>query len=182
MISTCNSIPIGQAETRQKDVREMEIRSDGQHIDEKYIAAGAAADSHLELDHSKRFFDSKEEIARRFELSFMEYGLDKLPQYEKLNQRLSQLSDAVSEKELKEKLVRQSRTEAEKVRLFVEQAVSEVEKVAQQQLCDAAKRLEAAEIALATQTKRLRCKHEEVIMRNPNHGNDKKATQAVRKK
>ncbi|VDL98545.1 unnamed protein product [Schistocephalus solidus] len=120
------------------------------------------------------------EIARRFEISFIECGLDQVPQYEKLNQRLNELSDAVSEKEVKEKLAQQSRTEAEKVRLCVEQAVSGVKNLAQRQLCDAARRLEAAEIALAAQTKQLHCKNEEVIRRNFKDGCQDKASQATR--
>nr|VZI13864.1 unnamed protein product [Spirometra erinaceieuropaei] len=41
------------------------------------------------------------ETARRLELSFIEYGLNQVPQYEKLNQRLTELSDFVSEKDRK---------------------------------------------------------------------------------
>ncbi|KAL7059616.1 hypothetical protein AAHC03_013377 [Spirometra sp. Aus1] len=192
------------------------------------------------------------ETARRLELSFIEYGLNQVPQYEKLNQRLTELSDFVSEKdrkirtligerdeyinlhsvmqnniqegekrttdlqkgiddakerlrqltteysllkedyelqikrgyekekqikELKEQLLQQSRAEADKVRLFVKQAVSEVQKLAQQQLSDAAKRLEAAEIALETQAKRLRCNHEGISIRKLIEGGHEKASQ-----
>ncbi|BHF68882.1 hypothetical protein SprV_0301192300 [Sparganum proliferum] len=120
------------------------------------------------------------ETARLLELSFIEYGLNQVPQYEKLNQRLTELSDFVSEKELKEKLAQQSRAEADKVRLFVKQAVSEVQKLAQQQLSDAAKRLEAAEIALETQAKRLRCNYERITIRKLNEGRHEKASQTAR--
>ncbi|BHF67788.1 hypothetical protein SprV_0301081700 [Sparganum proliferum] len=120
------------------------------------------------------------ETARLLELSFIEYGLNQVPQYEKLNQRLTELSDFVSEKELKEKLAQQSRAEADKVRLFVKQAVSEVQKLAQQQLSDASKRLEAAEIALETQAKRLRCNYERITIRKLNEGRHEKASQTAR--
>uniref|UniRef100_A0A0V0J5E0 Uncharacterized protein n=1 Tax=Schistocephalus solidus TaxID=70667 RepID=A0A0V0J5E0_SCHSO len=240
---------LAKAASNQEELQTLNLKSETEILQLKMMV-GTLNRAITEKDILLR---EMRQIARRFEISFIECGLDQVPQYEKLNQRLNELSDAVSEKdkkirtlvdereeyiklnslmqksiqkeeartanlekglddakdrirqldmensllkedyefqlkrgcekeneikEVKEKLAQQSRTEAEKVRLCVEQAVSGVKNLAQRQLCDAARRLEAAEIALAAQTKQLHCKHEEVIRRNFKDGCQDKATQA----